>query len=359
MSDFIAENRFVRRFGLTTPTAAAPMALASGGALSAACARAGALGLLGGAYGEREWTAREYALSVDLLADSPEALARLGCGFITWRMGQDRSALDWLFDQPHIPAAIMLSFGDPRPIAGDITARGIALICQVQTLAQVPEAVEAGASVIVAQGGEAGGHGMKAADGRSTFTLVPEIADWLAANAPEVMLLAAGGVADGRGLAAAMMLGADGGLVGSRLWASEESLAPDAAIERAKKDSMPKDNIDSSVAIGSCAGGTPIEEVLYEGYGPGGVALLIQAVTDNNNRTAAEIRSLFSKSGLELGTPGSAAWAFTKQNGEYVPTTLMELDDATGEKLAEFIEKLEDNDDVTNVYTTADSPEGE
>lgn len=233
MSDFIAENRFVRRFGLTTPTAAAPMALASGGALSAACARAGALGLLGGAYGEREWTAREYALSVDLLADSPEALARLGCGFITWRMGQDRSALDWLFDQPHIPAAIMLSFGDPRPIAGDITARGIALICQVQTLAQVPEAVEAGASVIVAQGGEAGGHGMKAADGRSTFTLVPEIADWLAAHAPEVMLLAAGGVADGRGLAAAMMLGADGGLVGSRLWASEESLAPDAAIERA------------------------------------------------------------------------------------------------------------------------------
>ena len=130
-----------------------------------------------------------------------------------------------------------------------------------------------------------------------------------------------------------------------------------AAIERAKKDSMPKDNIERAVAKGSGAGGVAIEEVMYEGYGPGGVALLIQAVTDNNNRTAAEIRSTFSKSGLEMGTPGSAAWAFEKKGGVYVPTTPMELDDATGEKLAEFIEKLEENDDVTNVYTTADSPE--
>jgi nitronate monooxygenase len=74
---------------------------------------------------------------------------------------------------------------------------------------------------------------MNALDGRSTFTLVPEIADWLAANAPDVQLLAAGGIADGRGLAASLMLGADGALVGSRLWACAESLAPDAAIGEA------------------------------------------------------------------------------------------------------------------------------
>ena len=209
------------------------MAFASGGELSAACAKAGALGLIGGAYGDVDFTAREYSLAADLLADAPEALARIGCGFITWRMEEDRSALDWLLDQAHKPAAIMLSFGDPRRIGKDITARDIPLICQIQTMAQLPDAVEAGASVIVAQGGEAGGHGMNALDGRSTFTLVPEIADWLAEHAPEVILLAAGGVADGRGLAAALALGADGALVGSRLWASEESLAPSPAIERA------------------------------------------------------------------------------------------------------------------------------
>jgi YebC/PmpR family DNA-binding regulatory protein len=130
-----------------------------------------------------------------------------------------------------------------------------------------------------------------------------------------------------------------------------------AAIERAKRDSMPKDNIERAIMKGSGAGADAMQEVLFEGYGPGGAAMLILAVTDNNNRTAPEIRHIFSKSGLELGTPGSASWAFTKTNEGYVPNTPMELDDATGEKLAEFIEKLEEQDDVTEVYTAADSPE--
>ncbi len=211
------------------------MALASGGDLAAASARAGALGLVGGAYGDLVWTSREYGLALDLLKDDEAALAKLGCGFISWKLAEDRSALDWLFDQAHSPAAIMLSFSDPQPFANDITARGIPLISQIQSMAQLPEALDAGASVIVAQGAEAGGHGLTSREGRSTFTLVPEIADWLAAHAPEVDLLAAGGIADGRGLAAALMLGADGALIGSRLWATEESLAPDAAIERAVK----------------------------------------------------------------------------------------------------------------------------
>jgi len=130
-----------------------------------------------------------------------------------------------------------------------------------------------------------------------------------------------------------------------------------AAIERAKKDSMPKDNIEKALQKGSGAGGAMLEEILFEGYGPGGVALMIEAVTDNNNRTAPEIRHIFSKAGLELGTPGSAAWAFTKTSEGYVPNNPMELDDDTGEKLADFIEKLEEQDDVTNVYTAADSLE--
>lgn len=130
-----------------------------------------------------------------------------------------------------------------------------------------------------------------------------------------------------------------------------------AVVDRAKKDSMPKDVIERALAKGSGADGTSLEEALYEGYGPGGVAILIEVVTDNNNRTAPEIRHIFSKAGFELGVPGSASWAFTKTGEGYVPNTPMELDDTTGEKLADFIEKLEDQDDVINVYTVADTPE--
>jgi nitronate monooxygenase len=207
------------------------MALATGGALAAACAQAGALGLVGGGYGDLGWTQREYNLATELLKNDAVSHNRLGCGFITWKLDENAQALDWVLTQK--PCAIMLSFGDPRPYAPRIADAGAQLICQVQRLEQVAQAIEAGASVIVAQGGEAGGHGANALEGRSTFTLVPEIADYLAAHSPNTLLLAAGGVADGRGLAAALLLGADGVLIGSRLWASTESLAASGAKEQA------------------------------------------------------------------------------------------------------------------------------
>lgn len=223
MTHAYLNTRFAQRFHLSTPIALAPMALATGGALAAACAQAGALGLVGGGYGDLAWTQHEYTLATELLKNDAASHARLGCGFITWRLDENAEALDWVLTQK--PCAIMLSFGDPRPYAARIAEAGAQLICQVQRLEQVAQAIEAGASVIVAQGGEAGGHGANALEGRSTFTLVPEIADYLAAHSPNTLLLAAGGVADGRGLAAALMLGADGVLVGSRLWATKESLA--------------------------------------------------------------------------------------------------------------------------------------
>lgn len=130
-----------------------------------------------------------------------------------------------------------------------------------------------------------------------------------------------------------------------------------AAIERAKKDSMPKDVIERAVAKGSGVGAAAMEEILFEGFAPGGVPLLIHVVTDNNNRTAPLVRHVFSKAGLELGVPGSASWAFTKTDEGYSPITPMKLDDAAGEKLADFIEKLEELDDVTEVYTGADNSE--
>ena len=219
-------SRFSQRFDLRSPIALAPMALAAGGALAAACARAGALGLVGGGYGELAWTQREYAL-----AQAAADTGRIGCGFIVWKLDQDASALDWVLE--HQPRAIMLSFGDPRPYAKRIAAAGAELLCQVQRVEQVPMALEAGATVIIGQGGEAGGHGMNALHSRATITLVPELADWLAANSPGTLLLAAGGIADGRTLAAVRVLGADGALVGSRLWATQESLAPAGAKAQA------------------------------------------------------------------------------------------------------------------------------
>ena len=226
-------TRLTSAFHLTTPIALAPMALASGGALAGACAKAGALGLLGGGYGELPWLAHEHSQALHALDDDAPALKRLGCGFITWKLHEDASALDWLLDQAHTPAALMLSFGDPRPFAARIARRGIPLVCQIQRLEQLPLCLEAGAAVIVAQGAEAGGHGMHALQSRATFTLVPEVADALAAQSPATLLLAAGGIADGRGLAAALMLGADGVLMGSRLWASAESLASSGAVSAA------------------------------------------------------------------------------------------------------------------------------
>lgn len=128
-----------------------------------------------------------------------------------------------------------------------------------------------------------------------------------------------------------------------------------SAVERAKKDSTPKDNIERAIAKGQGAGAETLQEVLFEGFGPGGVPLLIMAVTDNNNRTSPEIKHIFSKAGLELGVPGSAAWAFTKTADGYSPITPVEVNDETGQKLSDFLEKLEDQDDVTEVFTGADN----
>lgn len=234
MTASLAPNRFTQAFGLAHPIALAPMAIAGGGALAAACAGAGALGLVGGGYGELAWTQAQWALALQGTAHAADR-ARLGIGFITWKLDEDASALDWVLDRApdERPRVVFLSFGDPARYAARIAGAGARLVCQVQRLAQARAAVDAGAQVIVAQGAEAGGHGMDGLHGRATFTLVPELADWLAGHAPHTMLLAAGGVADGRGLAAALVLGADGALVGSRLWASAESLAPSAAKQAA------------------------------------------------------------------------------------------------------------------------------
>jgi YebC/PmpR family DNA-binding regulatory protein len=190
------------------------------------------------------------------------------------------------------------------------------------------------------------------------------------------------------------------------------------AIRKAKEASMPKDNIERAIAKGTGAGGegeAALESVLYEGYGPGGVAVLVEAVTDNRNRTGADVRHAFSKHGGSLGEPGSVAYLFDKKGTiaidatrhdedelmvaveagaedisaadglwevvaepadyarvlaaleaadiqiesaelSYRPSSLVPIDEAQAGKLMRLIEALEDSDDVGEVHANFDVP---
>ena len=193
------------------------------------------------------------------------------------------------------------------------------------------------------------------------------------------------------------------------------------AIEKARSYSMPKDNIDRAIAKGSGEGtdGAMFETVVYEGYGPEGVAVIVEALTDNRNRTAADVRHLFSKHGGNLGATGAVAWQFERrgivlvpaegvdedelflavadagaddveQDGSVfqvssapeqlsararrrsrppassiesaelsmVPKVTVEIgDEPTAKKVVRLVEGLEDNDDVQDVYANFDIPE--
>ena len=187
------------------------------------------------------------------------------------------------------------------------------------------------------------------------------------------------------------------------------------AVQKARDASMPKDNIERAIAKGTGAGtdADALQTVTYEGYGPGGVALLIEAVTDNRNRTSAEVRHAFTKHGGNLGEPGSVAYLFSKrgivvvdaarygeddlivaidagaedisadadvleiltepgdlaavraalsdaeveiQSAELVqqPSTRVPLDEDTARKLMRLIETLEEQDDVNAVHANFD-----
>lgn len=124
-----------------------------------------------------------------------------------------------------------------------------------------------------------------------------------------------------------------------------------SAIDAAKADSMPKDNIERAVAKGTDKDAADLEPITYEFYGPAGIAFLVETLTDNRNRTGQEIKHLISKKGFSLGEPGSASWAFTKNGTEWVANTPMELPESDAEVFDTLVEELEEHDDVQDVYT--------
>ena len=127
-----------------------------------------------------------------------------------------------------------------------------------------------------------------------------------------------------------------------------------AVIEKAKAVNMPKDAIERAVKKGAGADASQMESITYEAYGPGGVALIIEALTDNRNKAAAEIKHILSKQGLSLAGIGAATWAFEKEGSEWTPKTTVEISEEDGQKLEQIIEELEENDEVQEVFTNAE-----
>jgi nitronate monooxygenase len=210
------------------PIVQAPMGGSAGGVLAAAVSNAGGLGLIGVGGGDVGWMDREVAL-VAAGTSKP-----WGIGFQSWAtdLTTVRRALE------HGPSAVMLSFGDPTTLASAVRESDAQLIIQVVDMSEAGQALDVGADVIVAQGTEAGGHGGT----RATLPFVPAVVD-LVHPTP---VLAAGGIADGRGLAAVLSLGAAGALVGTRFQASREALV-DAEVVKAILDGHGEDTERSRV----------------------------------------------------------------------------------------------------------------
>lgn len=131
-----------------------------------------------------------------------------------------------------------------------------------------------------------------------------------------------------------------------------------AVIARAKAANMPKDNIERAIAKGTSKDAGSLEATTYEAYGPGGVALIVEALTDNKNRTTQEIRHLFAKQDLELSSPGATLWAFTKKDGIYVPhEPLVVVSEEEAEKLNALLTELDEHEDTQDIYTNAEGYE--
>jgi nitronate monooxygenase len=199
-------EKLSKKLEVDHPVLLAPMDLVAGGKLAAAVTEAGGLGIIGGGYGDEAWLREQFAAARG---------ARVGVGFITWSLSRQPHLIDVCIE--HSPVAVMFSFGDASRHIEKVKAAGILSICQVQTAAMAREAVAYGADIIVAQGAEGGGHGVAC----GTISLVPTVVD---AVGDEVPVVAAGGIADGRGFAASLALGASGVVVGTRFYASEEAI---------------------------------------------------------------------------------------------------------------------------------------
>lgn len=214
------------RFDLQVPVVSAPMAGVSGGALAGAVSAAGGLGLIG-------WVGQDVDQLKRELATAAEPGRAFGIGFLAWTL---RPGDEQLIDAALEAGASMvcISYGDYEQYVDRITAAGAVAATQVGTLDDVRRATDAGVDLIVARGGEGGGHGR---DAVATLPLLQAVLD-----ATDLPVVAAGGIATARGLAAVLAAGAAGGWVGTAFLATDESAYSDG-----HKDAVIGAELDSSV----------------------------------------------------------------------------------------------------------------
>ncbi len=127
-----------------------------------------------------------------------------------------------------------------------------------------------------------------------------------------------------------------------------------SAVEKAKAAGMPNENIDRAIKRATEVNAGDMEQNTYEAYGPGGVALIIEALTSNKNKAAQEIKFILSKNGGSLATSGAASWAFEKKGAEWEAKTMSPVSQEDADQVQKLIEALEDNEEVQDVYTNAE-----
>lgn len=202
------QSRVTDLFNIRHPLVLAPMGGASGGLLARSVSEAGGLGLVGASYGDPDWMKVELAMMEDLNVP-------WGVGLVMFTVAKNFGLLDLALS--YRPDVVALSFGDPEPFIGPIHKAGALAVVQIHEMEQAHAAIAAGADALIVQGAEAGGHSLR----RATLPFIPAVRD---AVGDAVPLIAAGGIADGRGLMAALALGADAAMLGTRFLASNEAL---------------------------------------------------------------------------------------------------------------------------------------
>ncbi|WP_120633626.1 nitronate monooxygenase [Ruegeria sp. EL01] len=206
------DTHFNRRFGLLHPMVLAPLNPASDWRLAAAVSDAGGLGLIH--VGELD------------TKDLTECYLRTGEDAVGWginiqRLEREPEVLDQLLG--YRPRAILLYGGDPKPFVDRIQTIKVPVICVVETIDMARRAIASGVEILAAHGNGCAGSGSGT---RTTMALLPEVADAIYASHTETLLLCSGGISDARSVAAALIMGADGVMMGTRFWASQETSLP-------------------------------------------------------------------------------------------------------------------------------------
>lgn len=213
------KTALTRALGIGVPVVQAPMAGVAGGRLAGAVSRAGGLGMIGvGPSSSGQWVREQYAVATAQAGGRP-----LGIGLMAWVLPERPEQLDAVLDVR--PALVSVSFGDIAPYVRPLQEAGIVVAAQVGTLREALEAQDCGVDVVVARGGEGGGHGR---DDVATLPLLQRVLD----GGVRVPVLAAGGISGPRGVAAVLAAGAAGAWVGTAFVACPESQTQDVVRER-------------------------------------------------------------------------------------------------------------------------------